>query len=186
MPAVVTGRETASGLEMASGREMTAERDAIVEWDERDLSPPANAGEVTRPHQMVRACDEDLWAAMRQERFVLSRCERCRAWLEPAPGRPCGFCAGSTVFEAASGAGVVDSFLVMRHPDTPVFTGRPSYALALVTLDEGIRLPGRLEGVPVAAVTIGQPVRAALALRPGSAEPRVVFHPRVPAAAGAR
>jgi uncharacterized OB-fold protein len=128
--------------------------------------------------------DAPLWEALRREGFVLRRCRDCRAWLDPVPQR-CRHCAGPTVVEPASGAGVVDSFIVVRHPAVPAFAGRRPYALALVTLDEGVRLPGRLDGVRPAEVTIGQPVRAALDLRPGADTPSVVFHPRVPAGAGA-
>ncbi|WP_250641677.1 OB-fold domain-containing protein [Frankia sp. AiPa1] len=140
---------------------------------------------VTGPQVLVSSPESQLWAAVREERFVLGRCPRCLVWLEPQAYR-CGDCAGPVRIEAASAAGVVAGFLVVRHPDTPVFAGRAPYALVLVELDEGLRLSGRLDGVPAEQVAVGQPVRAALAQRPGAAEPHVVFHPRVPATIGAR
>ncbi|MCK9893979.1 OB-fold domain-containing protein [Frankia sp. AgB32] len=121
---------------------------------------------------------EPLWGALGDDEFALRRCLDCRAWLDPVPPR-CEHCAGSTVLEPVSGTGVVESFIVMRQPPMRAFAGRRPYALALVTLDEGIRLPGRLEGIRPAEVTIGQPVRAAFDLRPGAEAPRVVFRPRV-------
>ncbi|EIV92051.1 Zn-ribbon domain-containing OB-fold protein [Frankia sp. QA3] len=126
-----------------------------------------------------------LWAALREDRFVLSRCRDCRSWLPPRLER-CGHCAGPTAFEPAAGTGVVDSYLVIRHPSVPAFAGRSPYVLALVTLDEGVRLPGRLDGVAPAEARIGQPVRAAFHVRPGADTPGVIFRPRQPAGVGAR
>ncbi|WP_261557062.1 Zn-ribbon domain-containing OB-fold protein [Frankia tisae] len=142
------------------------------------------------PRNSVTPADDDdgtgpLWAALREERFVLSRCLDCRSWLPPRLER-CRHCAGPTVFEPAGGLGVVDSYLVVRHPSMPAFAGRPPYVLALVTLDEGVRLPGRLDGVTPGEARIGQPVRAAFHVRPGADTPSVVFRPRQPAAVGAR
>ncbi|WP_192029128.1 Zn-ribbon domain-containing OB-fold protein [Candidatus Frankia nodulisporulans] len=148
--------------------------------------PAGGAGEVTRPQVLGPSAQGALWAALQEERFVLGHCQRCGAWLEPvaAAVRDCEQCGGPAVLESADGTGVVQGVLVMRHPDTPAFAGRAPYALVLVTLAEGVRLSGRLDGVPADEVPLGLPVRAALAVRPGSTEPHVVFRPRVPAAAG--
>ncbi|WP_261569390.1 Zn-ribbon domain-containing OB-fold protein [Frankia gtarii] len=142
------------------------------------------------PRNSATPADDDdgagpLWAALREERFVLSRCLDCHSWLPPRLER-CRHCAGPTAFEPADGLGVVDSYLVIRHPSMPAFAGRPPYVLALVTLDEGVRLPGRLDGVAPGEARIGQPVRAAFHVRSGADAPSVVFRPRQPAAAGAR
>ncbi|KQC37228.1 hypothetical protein UK82_17070 [Frankia sp. ACN1ag] len=126
-----------------------------------------------------------LWAALREDRFVLSRCLDCRSWLPPRPER-CRHCAGSTDFAPSAGTGVVESYLVIRHPSVPAFAGRPPYVLALVSLDEGVRLPGRLDGVAPGEARIGQPVRAAFHVRPGADTPSVLFRPRRPTGAGAR
>ncbi|MCK9878762.1 OB-fold domain-containing protein [Frankia sp. Ag45/Mut15] len=149
--------------------------------------PAGGAGEVTRPQVLEPSAQGALWAALQEERFVLGHCLRCGAWLEPvaAAVRACEQCGGPAALEPADGTGVVQGVLVMRHPDTPAFAGRAPYALVLVTLAEGVRLSGRLDGVPADEVPLGLPVRAVLAVRPGSAEPHVVFRPRVPAAAGA-
>lgn len=70
----------------------------------------------------------------------------------------------------ASGNGVVHSTTVMRkRPPTP------SYNVALIDLDEGVRMMSRVEGVEPDAVKIGMRVRARIADEDG--EPLVVFDP---------
>ncbi len=145
-----------------------------------DLAPAAVEAQPASEWPPAGLEREPHGEALGGDGFALRRCLDCRAWLDPVPPR-CGHCGGQTVVESTSGTGVVDSFIVMRQPPMRAFAGRRPYALALVILDEGLRLPGRLDGIRPAEVTIGQPVRAAFDLRPGTEVPRVVFRPRVPA-----
>lgn len=65
--------------------------------------------------------------------------------------------SGSTDLEwvPASGRGVVYSTTVVRQrPPTP------NYNVALIDLDEGVRMMSRVEGIEPEAVRIGQAVRA--------------------------
>jgi len=63
-----------------------------------------------------------------------------------------------TDFVVASGKGTVFSFVVHHAPKVP---GRTlPFVIALVELDEGVRMLGELRGVDPAAVQIGMPVRA--------------------------
>ena len=61
-------------------------------------------------------------------------------------------------YVAASGTGTVYSFVVHHAPKVP---GRTlPFVIALVELEEGVRMLGELRGVDPAAVKIGMPVRA--------------------------
>ncbi|OBJ59367.1 bifunctional MaoC family dehydratase N-terminal/OB-fold nucleic acid binding domain-containing protein [Mycobacterium asiaticum] len=61
-------------------------------------------------------------------------------------------------YEVASGRGTVFSFVVHHAPKVP---GRTlPFVIALVELEEGVRMLGELRGVDPAAVEIGMPVRA--------------------------
>ncbi|MCL9798141.1 Zn-ribbon domain-containing OB-fold protein [Frankia sp. AgKG'84/4] len=149
-----------------------------VPQSQPDLAPAAVEAQPALEWPPAGLEVEPRGEALGDDGFALRRCLDCRAWLDPVPPR-CGHCGGQTVLESTSGTGVVDSFIVMRQPPMRAFAGRRPYALALVTLDEGLQLPGRLDGIRPAEVTIGQPVRAAFDLRPGAEAPRVVFRPRV-------
>lgn len=70
-------------------------------------------------------------------------------WQEPA---------APVEYAVASGRGTVFSFVVHHAPKVP---GRTlPFVIALVELEEGVRMLGELRGVDPAAVEIGMPVRA--------------------------
>ncbi|MEE2035220.1 bifunctional MaoC family dehydratase N-terminal/OB-fold nucleic acid binding domain-containing protein [Rhodococcus sp. CC-R104] len=66
--------------------------------------------------------------------------------------------AETTDYVVSSGRGTVFSFVVHHAPKVP---GRQlPFVVALVELDEGVRMLGELRGIDPAAVKIGMPVRA--------------------------
>ena len=64
----------------------------------------------------------------------------------------------TTDFQVASGKGTVFSFVVHHAPKVPGRT--PPFVIALVELEEGVRMLGELRNVDPASVEIGMPVRA--------------------------
>ncbi len=96
---------------------------------------------------------EAFWQAAREGRFCLRRCTACGQthWY---PRAICPFCLGDTVWEEASGDGVIYSYTVMRRAPEP-------YALAYVTLAEGPTMITNIVGCDFDALRIGQPVRLA-------------------------
>ena len=88
-------------------------------------------------------------------RFMLQRARQSGAYVfYPRVAEPG---SGSTDLEwvPASGRGVVYSITVVRQrPPTP------NYNVALIDLDEGVRMMSRVEGIEPEAVHIGQVVQA--------------------------
>ena len=75
--------------------------------------------------------------------------------------------AAPTDFVVSSGTGEVFSFVVHHAPKVP---GRTlPFVIALVELEEGVRMLGELRGVDPAAVEVGMPVRATYIDIPDSA-----------------
>lgn len=99
---------------------------------------------------------EFFWAGTAEQELRIQRCEKCGALRHP-PGpfcRSCGADAGGHV--VASGLGTVFSYVVHHHPPVP---GRQTpYVVALVELEEGVRMLGEVVDVDPAAVRIGSPV----------------------------
>jgi uncharacterized OB-fold protein len=98
------------------------------------------------------------WEALSEHKLRLQGCGECgRLRFPPMPS--CPYCAsGTTLLRELSGRGSVYSFVVVRAPFSPAFAPEVPYAVALVELEEGSRLPARLEDFEAAA--IDSPVEA--------------------------
>jgi hypothetical protein len=105
---------------------------------------------VTRPY----------WESLRAHAIRLQRCAACARFVF-YPRALCPSCGhGELVWTPVSGRGLVHAFTIAhRHPH-PAFAARVPYAVALVELDEGVRILGPLVGVEPspAAVRIGMAV----------------------------
>jgi uncharacterized protein len=115
----------------------------------------APAGEVLRP--VVSRDTEFFWAGTAAGELRIQRCGRCGALRHP-PGPMCPHCGGDRPdYVVAAGTGEVFSYVVHRHPPVP---GRTlPIVIALVALDEGVRMVGELTGTDPDQVRIGLPVR---------------------------
>lgn len=98
-----------------------------------DLDDP-----LTAPH----------WAAARAGRLAMQRCAACGYLRWPA-ARACPEClADGGEWTTLSGAGAIWSYAVYPVALHPAFEGQCPYAVALVRLDEGPMIHGRIEGDP--------------------------------------
>jgi hypothetical protein len=99
---------------------------------------------------------EGFWNGVRDHKLLIQRCAGCQALRHPPrPMCPrCNALAWDTI--ESSGRGEVYSFVMPRHPPFPWFEG--TYIVALVALEEGIRLVSNLCEIDPDEVTIGMPV----------------------------
>ncbi|AYH43569.1 OB-fold domain-containing protein [Azoarcus sp. DN11] len=95
---------------------------------------------------------EPYWAAARDR---VLRYRKCTACGEPHwyPRPICPFCQGDTEWTDASGLGTVYSVSVTRR------AGPIPYAIAYVTLDEGVTMLTNIVDCDLDAVRIGQRVK---------------------------
>lgn len=107
---------------------------------------------------------------VRAGRLTAIRCGRCGQLAIP----PKEFCPGCQQQQWApvplSGAGTVTSFTVIRIPPRGRAAEAP-YAVAVVRLEEGVSLLGRVVDIPLDALKAGLPVR----FRPLVAENQTVI-----------
>lgn len=99
----------------------------------------------------VDAATEYFWARAIESQLVVRKCTACgRAhWY---PRALCPFCMGDTEWTSASGYGTIYSVSVTRK------AGPIPYALAYVTLDEGVTLLTNIVDCDLDSVGIGQRV----------------------------
>jgi uncharacterized OB-fold protein len=116
--------------------------------------------EAQRMEPPISHTAEPYWDATREERLVLQYCGDCgRAiWF---PRALCPFCSSTNLqWQQASGRGTVYAVSVQYRPGTPQMKDRVPYAVALVDLEEGVRMLTNVVGCDAEDVVVGQTVRA--------------------------
>jgi uncharacterized protein len=117
--------------------------------------------------------DEEFARLLGEGRLAAQQCGECQFSVFP-PRVLCPRCGSDAMrFRALGGLGTVYSTTVVR---ARAADGGP-YNLALIDLDEGIRMMSRIEGIDPAAVSIGMRVRARIAADGSGGSPLVVFDP---------
>jgi len=99
--------------------------------------------------------DEFFWDGVREHKLLIRRCSGCKALRHP-PSAMCPHCHSQDwETQEASGRGTVYSWILARFtrgedPDPRL--------VAIVELEEGVRLVSNLQGVEVDGVRLGMPV----------------------------
>jgi uncharacterized OB-fold protein len=124
----------------------------------RPPAPAADRSDVLRP-----AISQDtafFWEGTSAGELRIQHCPTCGRLRHP-PGPMCPLCgADKQDWVVAAGRGTVFSYVVHHHPKVP---GKQlPFVVALVELDEGVRMLGELIDVDPASVTVGLPVEVAL------------------------
>jgi uncharacterized OB-fold protein len=120
---------------------------------------------------------EFFWAGLRERRLLIQRCGDCGSLRYP-PRPMCPTCTSLSWNPVdSSGRGTVYSFVMPQHPRYP-WHDYP-YIVALIELEEGVRLVSNLAGIDPGQVTIGMPVHVDYANYDGD----VVLHQFRPAMA---
>ena len=126
-----------------------------------------------RAHPVPDAVTQPFWDGVAEGVLRIQRCQAC--------GRPvfypravCPHCTrGELTWVEASGLGTVHTFTVV-HRAPPEHREDVPYVVALVELDEGVRMMTRLVDVEPSAVAVGLPVEVAV-----RGEPKLpYFRPR--------
>jgi uncharacterized OB-fold protein len=113
----------------------------------------------TKPLPDITSDSAPYWEALRKHVLVLQRCTGCgRVRHYPRP--MCSACHSMEYdWVRSSGRGRVHSWTVAHHAFHPGFKRDLPYVVALVDMEEGVRLNAPLRGVSSEAMRIGLPVR---------------------------
>jgi uncharacterized OB-fold protein/acyl dehydratase len=127
----------------------------ILKFKPRAAAVPVSSGRYPlRP--LVGQDSRFFWEGVQAGELRIQRCAECGALRHP-PGPMCPHChATKRDFVTASGRGVVHSYVVHHHPPVPGL--QPPYAVAVVELDEGVRMVGNLLGCAPDEAYVGMPV----------------------------
>lgn len=109
-------------------------------------SGSASTAERVRFEPAESEAGAPFWAATRERRLELPWCLDCGRphWF---PREVCPDCLGTRIeWRPASGRGVVYALSVQHRPGWPSLAERVPYAVALIDLDEGVRLMSNVVG----------------------------------------
>lgn len=101
---------------------------------------------------------EPFWQAARERRLVVQWCTSCE---HPVffPRAACPACLGSELeWRPSAGIGTVYAVTVEHRPQNPQMAAMAPYAVALVELEEGIRMLTNVVGCEPGSVAVGDAV----------------------------
>jgi uncharacterized OB-fold protein len=117
--------------------------------------PPA--APWTKPRPLLDPVSTAYWQAAREGRLLVQECPACghRQWY---PRALCTVCAAEPSWIGCTGRGTVHTFTVIRQNGTPGFVDELPYVVAMIDLDEGVRVMGNVLDAAVEDVHIGMAV----------------------------
>ncbi|OBI08050.1 nucleic acid-binding protein [Mycolicibacter heraklionensis] len=100
---------------------------------------------------------EFFWQGLKDHELRIQRCTDCKALRVP-PRPMCGKCQSlNWDYLVSAGRGTVYSFVMPQYPPLP-FLQYP-YVVALIELDEGVRIVSNLCDIAPGDITVGMPVQ---------------------------
>ena len=115
----------------------------------------------TRFEPPMSPAGEPFWDATREQRLVLPWCLACERphWF---PRDACPHCLSPQLeWRPASGRGVIYAVSVMPKPAMPMLADRVPYVVALIELEEGVRMMSNVIDIDPEAAPVDLEVDAA-------------------------
>jgi uncharacterized OB-fold protein len=112
-----------------------------------------------RPLPQPDHISKTFWEAAAEGRVLYQECSSC-GHRQFYPRAMCTDCAGDVEWREASGRGTVHTFTVIRQNYAKPFRDDLPYVVAMVELDEGVKMMTNITDVDVDTVEVGMPVEA--------------------------
>jgi uncharacterized OB-fold protein len=112
------------------------------------MEPPV--GDVSKP----------FWDATRERKFLVQWCSACKAPIF-YPREVCPQClsADSLEWRESAGKGTIYAASVQERPAMPMLADRVPYVVALVELEDGIRIMSNVVNCPPYDASVGKSVQ---------------------------
>jgi uncharacterized OB-fold protein len=116
----------------------------------------------TKPAPYTKGTLRPFWDGLKQDRFLLPRCDTCGAWYFPP-----AFCKnhrnkpffGSLSWTEAGGRGRIVAFNITKVALRSAFKNDVPYVYALIRLDEGPIISSNIINCDPASVYVEMPVK---------------------------
>lgn len=111
--------------------------------------------EYIKPIPVIQPWTEEFWKASKKHKLLIQKCNECESLIF-YPRKYCPDCWSSDLgWQEASGRARVYTFTVMRDMVEPKFMSDLPYVLAMVDLEEGVRMMSRVVECDPETVEIG-------------------------------
>lgn len=115
-------------------------------------------GEYPKPLPIVDTDSRPFWEGCKRHELLIQRCTRCGGFRFP-PRNVCPDCMSlEHEWARASGRGKIYSFVVVHQAFGPAWKEDVPYPVAIVELDNGVRILSRVVGREGTALRIDLPV----------------------------
>ena len=106
---------------------------------------------IPRPSPTTRP----FWDGLNERKVQIQRCDGCDSWVF-YPRTRCPSClSDQLIWREVSGQGVLYTYTLARQPTAPHFADETPQQLAVVELDEGVRMTSTLVNVEPSDIVIG-------------------------------
>lgn len=111
--------------------------------------------ELDKPLPQPTPVSRPFWDGLKEGKVRIQHCAECGAWVF-YPRSRCHRCLSERLeWRTVSGAGSLYTFTIARQPTSPHFVDEVPQLLAVVELDEGVRLTSTLVNVAEQDIRIG-------------------------------
>ena len=112
-----------------------------------------------KPIPATDAVSAPFFEAAAEGRLLYQRCRAC-GHAQFYPRALCTACGATPEWAEASGRGHVHTFTIVRQYGAPPFAEELPYLVAIIDLEEGVRMMGNVTDIEVDVAGIGMPVEA--------------------------
>jgi uncharacterized OB-fold protein len=114
---------------------------------------------ATRPRPLYTPTSEPFWRSVREHRLQIQKCAPCGRFIH-YPQTLCPTCfEDDLVWEPVSGNGVVLTWSVVHRAQHPAFKPLVPFAIVVADMAEGFRMLANVQGIEIAELRPGLPVR---------------------------
>ena len=114
--------------------------------------------EYRKPIPMPDQDSFEFWEGCKRHRLLIQMCMDCKNY-QFYPRAFCRQCMSENIhWTESSGRGVIHTFTVIRHHTNKDFAKEVPYVVAVVDLDEGIRMMSNVIGIDPGEVSVGMKV----------------------------
>lgn len=114
---------------------------------------------TNKPMPMPTAISAPFWDGLKEGRLTIPHCKSCGHWIF-FPRRHCDKCWSQDLeWKEVKGAGTLYTYTLTRVPTLPDFADEMPQKLAVVELDEGVRINTTLVGMDESEIKVGMRVK---------------------------